>query len=156
MKTLCIKHKVQEWLKRYLLAEILSFVVTLIAAGLTFKITGDQVSTALSGTWAGNIAYFGYILLVDVIDTRDKCLLNGISYTTINLLKNIRALALEFGVAEIFDSFFIRPTLMYYVPIWVGSLFLGISIAKIAADFTFYIPAIISYELSKRYQLNSK
>ena len=39
---------------------------------------------------------------------------------------------------------------MYYIPIWVGDLSWGVIIAKFAADITFYIPAIVSYELSKK------
>ena len=66
------------------------------------------------------------------------------------VFKKHTALALEFGVAEILDSFLIRPALMYYVPIWTGRLLFGIAIAKIAADLTFYLPAIISYELVTR------
>jgi len=64
-------------------------------------------------------------------------------------LKNIRALLAEFGLAELVDSLLIRPALMYYLPILTGSMMGGSMLAKFAADITFYIPAIISYELSK-------
>ena len=62
----------------------------------------------------------------------------------------LRALFVEFGVVELFDTLFIRPMLIYYIPIWVGDLSWGVIIAKFAADITFYIPAILSYELSKK------
>ena len=147
-----LKQKMREWIKRYLLPEILSFITTLIAAIVAYKLTRNQITTALSATWGGNITYFGYIFIRDVTHTRKKYQIIKIPYTGKDLLKNIRALVLEFGIAEIVDSFFIRPALMYYFPIWTGNLSLGIFLAKIAADITFYIPAIIGYELSKKYR----
>jgi hypothetical protein len=151
-----MKIKIREWMKRYLPAEILSVIVTLLAAGLAYRLTQNQLSTALAGTWGGNIAYFGYILHGDMRQTVKTCHLANAPYTGERVLKNLRDLALEFGVAEVIDSFFIRPALMYYLPILTGNLSLGILTAKIAADVTFYIPAIASYELSKKYLKKSR
>lgn len=149
-----MKSKVKEWIKRYLPAEILSVIATMAAAWLTFESTNSHVTTALAGTWAGNIAYFGYILINDIYFTsRQRRAENLSAYSFSALLINLRALFVEFGFAEVLDSFFIRPALMYYIPLVTGNLSLGIFIAKIAADVTFYIPAIISYELSKKINL---
>ena len=146
-----MKQKVKEWLKRYLPAEILSIIATLAAAWITDALTHSALSVALVSTWVGNIAYFGYILVADILKSISdkKTLLR--SYTLKDFLLNVRALALEFGIAEFFDTLFIRPALMYYCPIWLGNLSLGIIVAKFAADITFYLPAIISYELNKKY-----
>jgi hypothetical protein len=148
------KAKLQEWLKRYLPAEILSVLATLGAAGLTFQITGDAIKTALAGTWGGNVTYFGYILFADILRTKRHLAKNALRYNIKDLTANIKALAVEFGFAEVLDSFLIRPLLMYYLPIWFGSLSWGILVAKFVADVTFYIPAIISYEFSKKHFRN--
>lgn len=149
-----MKSKVKEWIKRYLPAEILSVIVTMVSAWITFETTKSNVTTALVGTWAGNIAYFGYILVSDMFITRRQRREDGLSaYSFAAFLVNLRALFVEFGFAEVIDSFFIRPALMYYIPLLVGNLSLGIFMAKISADITFYIPAILSYELSKRFNL---
>lgn len=145
-----MKHKVKEWLKRYLPAEILSIIATLAGALLCFKMTGSNVSTALAGTWAGNLAYFGYILAVDVWKTRRACHQNGTTYKLKTFIRNLRALLVEFGLAEVFDSFLIRPALMYALPKLTGNLTSGILIAKFLADITFYVPAIIGYEFTKK------
>lgn len=117
---------------------------------MTYRLTKNNLITALVGTWVGNIGYFGTILLTDVFTVKRDLKLKNKSYTLKTLGLNIRALFIEFGIAEFFDSLFVRPTLMYYLPIWVNNLSLGIILAKFAADITFYIPAIISYELSKK------
>lgn len=145
-----MKQKVKEWLKRYLPAEIISIIATLISSVLTFKLTQSHLTTALVGTWVGNIGYFGCILATDIYTTVQGLQSQGKNYTFKTFLLNARALFVEFGIAELIDSLFIRPALMYYLPIWVNDISLGVIIAKFAADVTFYVPAIIGYEFSKR------
>jgi hypothetical protein len=150
-----MKHKIKEWVQRYLPAEILSLIATLVTCLVVFKTTGSHVTTALAGTWAGNIAYFGYILVADVRKTYLTCQLNANSYRFSTFIRNFRALLVEFGLAEVVDSFLIRPALMYYLPLLVGNLAAGVLLAKFAADVTFYVPAIIGYEFSKKNLRNS-
>jgi hypothetical protein len=108
------------------------------------------MTMAIAGTWAGNFGYFGTILLNDIIITKRDLNSKNKKYTIQTFLKNLRALFVEFGIAEVFDSLIIRPLLMYYIPIWLNNVSLGVIIAKFTADITFYIPAIISYEMSKK------
>ncbi len=142
--------RLREWLRRYGPAEVLSVIATLGAVTGTFALTHSRGTTALVGTWAGNVAYFGWMLAVDIHHTRRARRAAGQPYTAATLGQNLRALAVEFGPAEVLDSFVIRPALMYWLPIWTGSLGWGSLAAKLAADVTFYIPAILSYELSKK------
>ncbi|GAB2969138.1 hypothetical protein GCM10027048_45010 [Hymenobacter coalescens] len=145
-----MKRKVREWLRRYLPAEILSLLATLAGAALALTLTGSRVTAALAGTWAGNVLYFGTILLTDVWQARRMRRARGYGYSWATFGKNVRALLVEFGVAELADSFLIRPALMYYLPLWLGNFSGGILLAKLLADVTFYVPAILSYELSKK------
>ncbi len=133
-----------------MLAELLSLVATLAVAQLTFYMTQSQITTALMATLWGNVVYFGCILVSDVIATKKECATSNQVYNTKTLLKNIRAMFVEFGVAEVIDSLLVRPALMYYLPILVGDLSLGTFLAKIAADLSFYVPTIIFYEISKK------
>lgn len=141
--------RLREWLRRYLPAELLSVVATLAGAWLTLHATGNDLRAALAGTWAGNVAYFGLLLGQDAALARRQLRAQQRQYTVRTFGRNVRALAVEFGLAEVADSFLIRPALMYYIPRWLGNFAGGILLAKFVADVTFYIPAIISYELSK-------
>ncbi|MCC2547135.1 hypothetical protein LJY25_11815 [Hymenobacter sp. BT175] len=145
-----MKPLILEWLRRYLPAELLSAAATLAGALLAFRSTHSGVAAALAATWAGNVVYFGYLLLLDArLAYRQRRAL-GRPYTVKTFARNVRALAVEFGLAELADSFLIRPALMYYLPRWLGSLAGGILLAKLLADISFYIPAIVGYELSKK------
>jgi hypothetical protein len=145
-----MKPKLKEWLERYGWAEVVSLLLTVIASWLTFELTQDKVTTALVGTWIGNIGYFGIILTRDILLTINQLKKVDGVYSWKILSQNLKSLLVEFGIAELFDSFFLRPTLMYYLPLWVDNLSLGVIMAKLLADITFYIPAIIGYELSKK------
>ena len=151
-----MKQKLKEWIKRYGLAEIISLTATVVGSWLTFELTKSNISTALVATWVGNIGYFGTILIQDIQLAIEQLRANGKEYSVETFYQNVRALFVEFGVAEIFDTFLIRPTLLYYFPLLLGNRTLGVVIAKFAADITFYIPAIISYELSKKKLRNFK
>ena len=144
-----MKQKLCEWLRRYLPAELLSVAATLAAASLALQATHSGLQAALAGTWGGNVAYFGWLLGQDMLLARRRLQAQGCRYTLRTFGRNLRALAVEFGLAEVADSFLIRPALMYYLPRWLGNFAAGILVAKLLADVTFYIPAIISYELSK-------
>lgn len=136
--------KLREWAARYLPAEALSLAATLGAAGLVFHHTGQRAPAALAATWAGNVAFFGILIGRDVWRARP------LSWRRAGQVA--RALLIEFGAAEVLDSFLIRPALLYYVPRWLGHFGWGVVLAKFAADVTFYIPAIIGYEWSRRNQ----
>ncbi|WP_435355630.1 hypothetical protein [Emticicia sp. SJ17W-69] len=145
-----MKNKVIEWAKRYMPAGIISSTATILSSVFTFKITQNHLTTALVGTWVGNIVYFGYMLLADIFAAKKELRKKNKKYSFHTFIQNIRALVVEFGFTEVADSLFIRPTLMYYFPIWVNDIWLGIILAKIVADITFYVPAIIVYEYSKQ------
>ncbi|OGX85632.1 hypothetical protein [Hymenobacter glacialis] len=66
----------------------------------------------------------------------------GQPYTRRTLGENLRALAVEFGPAELLASFLIRLALMYHLPRWLGHSAAGIMLAKVLADVTFYVPAV--------------
>ena len=142
--------RLREWLRRYGPAEVLSVAATLGGVGVAHAAGAGAVGTALAGTWAGNVAYFGWMLAADIAQTHRHRAAAGQPYSLRLLGRNLRALAVEFGPAEILDSFLIRPALMYWLPLWLHSLTWGSLAAKFAADVTFYIPAILSYELSKK------
>jgi hypothetical protein len=145
-----MKKKLIEWAKRYMPAGIISSTATILSSVFTYKTTQNHLTTALVGTWVGNFVYFGYMLIVDVFTTNKELVSKNKTYTFKTLVLNIRALVVEFGFSEFFDSLFIRPMLMYYLPIWVDDIWLGIILAKVVADITFYVPTIIVYEYSKK------
>jgi len=60
-------------------------------------------------------------------------------------------MVIEFGPAEILDSYLIRPLALYLCPLIIGQQIIGLIIGKYLADIIFYLPTITAYELRKKY-----
>jgi len=78
-----MKNKINEWVNRYLPAEIFSLVLTLVSVELAFYFTQNKITTALIAMLVGNIVYFVSILLSDIKLARKECLNNKQKYTLI-------------------------------------------------------------------------
>ncbi len=148
---MALKRKLAEWFKRYFPAEVLSTCVTLLVALLVRNNGGGVLAVTLASTWSGNITYFGYILIADILRSVAAHKKAGKKYNLASLGVNLRSLVIEFGLAEALDSLLIRPLVMYYVPYLFSDFNTGIIAAKLLADVIFYIPAIVGYEMNKKY-----
>jgi hypothetical protein len=137
--------KSAEWLRRYLPAEAVATCCALLG-GLLVGL-GNPALAAIGGTWGENIGYYTTILTRDLRARRSH---EG-RLTTAGVLRSLRNMVLEFGGAELLDSFLVRPAAMFALIAMTGSLPLGLLFGKFAADFVFYLAAIGAYELRKRY-----
>lgn len=141
-----MKQKILQWIKRYGLAEILAVIGALVGAFVINFLFRKPVLTALGGTWGENLFYYGTIVSNDLYKLYQKH--GRISF--ISFMKTVRNLVVEFGPGEYLDSLLVRPFAMYFFPKLLNSLPLGIIVGKFAADFIFYIPTIIAFELRKK------
>jgi len=142
-----MRWKIREWSKRYLPSEIIASVTAISSAIFADSFFKNPILTALAGTWGENAGYYGSIVIRDILISRRK---NGILKIE-NYIRILRNLLLEFGTAEMLDSFFIRPFTMYIFPLVIKNIPIGILLGKLSADIIFYIPTIFSYELRKKY-----
>jgi hypothetical protein len=107
-------------------------------AWLTYRITGDRVIAAITGTMAENVGFYG---VMAVIEWRNQ---GG------RLWRTVKALFAEFGPAEALDSLLVRPLWMYTGPFLTGGIAGGSLLGKLMADLVFYAVAIVSYEIVQR------
>jgi hypothetical protein len=137
-----IGRRVREWLARYLPAEVAAVSGALVAAGVAHRLAGPAAA-ALAGSIGESVAFYAVIVVRDLRRGRASHM----------WLRNVgriaRNMVLEFGPAELIDTFVVRPTAMYLGPVVVGRLAAGVVLGKIAADVVFYALAIIGYELRK-------
>ena len=146
-----LKSKVREWGKRYMALEVAGTLTALLAAWSAHAATGNVALSAIAGTVGENVSYYGFAFLREAkryfaIHRHQPAGRRGrlVAWHT------TRDLATEFGVAELLDSGFIRPGLMYLMPQVIGSFGWGIVAGKLLADVVFYGFAIVGYELKKR------
>jgi hypothetical protein len=142
--------KCTEWARRYLPAECIGLLGALVCGLMARSACDSTAVVALAGTWGENFGYYGTMLATEMrggdTPVRGRPLRR--------IARAIRNLLLEFGGAECLDSLFLRPTAMYALSLWSGNLVAGIVAGKLVADVGFYIPAIIAYELRRKYLPN--
>ena len=123
-------------------------MMTLIAGAIIIRFfTSNNIIIAYVTALAESIGYYSYAIIREFIAQRRNHSGNILS----NLRKSLRNVFLEFGPAEMMDSFITRPAAMYIFPLITGNVTVGIIVGKLAADVVFYIPTIISREVMKRY-----
>ncbi|MEO8863152.1 MAG: hypothetical protein ABI354_02405 [Candidatus Saccharimonadales bacterium] len=145
------KHKFKEWLHRYLIAELLGTLLALGFAYISFVHTHSYIIAAAAGLLGEGIGFYGYFITAELV-------VNGKAYRSMPLLKRLSSiiyrsstnLLVEFAPAEVIDTIFVRPFLMYYAPQHLKPYALGFIVGKFAADGIFYIFAISGYELKRR------
>ena len=146
-----MKKKILEWLKRYLVADIISTILSLGTAWLIMEHSGDRVLAAFIGSGVASLSFYLLIAFSDVRKSIKTHKNKNISYNMKSFLIDFRNLIIEFGPAEILDVIAVRPFFMYLIPTLVGNFILGTFIGKTIADGIFFAIAIIMYELRKKH-----
>ncbi|HUC20578.1 MAG TPA: hypothetical protein VMR98_03750 [Candidatus Polarisedimenticolaceae bacterium] len=147
-----IGRKVREWLRRYLPAEVIGTCTALTGALAAYSLTGSYVIAAIGGTIGENIGYYGYFTVRETVrHYADHRHYPPPRRIVLIAYKTLRDMLVEFGPAEVFDSFLLRPFFMYSMPQVIPSFTWGILAGKLCADVTFYGFAIGGYELRKRW-----
>ncbi len=139
-----MRKKIIEWIWRYGPAEIVAITVAIVVGQIVFHKTGNQALTVYSSSLSETLFFYCVILLRDflkIIQPRKA----------IDIITLVRNLLVEFGPAELIDTFAARPFCMYVFISITHDLSLGIALGKIVSDIAFYIPTIISYELRKKH-----
>ena len=146
-----MKNKIKEWIKRYLLAEILCTALSLATAWVIHRTTGDNVLAAFGGSAMASISFYGIIAYNDVRKSLKHHRKHDLGHDFVAYFKDLRNLIIEFGPSEILDVLAVRPFFMYLIPKLIGQFVLGTFIGKIMADVVFFIPAIVMYEVRKKH-----
>lgn len=137
-----------EWLKRYLPLEIAATACALSGGMASAYLGASPTVVAYAATWSENLGFYG-VALVRELKRRAGGQPLSFAAATPALVPSSRALLAEFGLAELLDSFVIRPAAMYAMPMLTGDLALGLLAGKIIADAGFFGLAIIAYEWRK-------
>lgn len=146
-----MKKKIKEWIKRYLLADVISTILSLATAWLIMERSGDRVLAAFIGSAVASVSFYGTVAYSDVRKSLKQHRADNERYKIKSFLLDFRNLIIEFGPAELLDVLAVRPFFMYLIPKLTGDFLLGTFIGKMIADVIFFIPAIIMYELRKKH-----
>jgi hypothetical protein len=104
---------------------------------------------AYAGAVGENVGFYGTIIWRQLSADRRVAGASGERYAGAHLWRTTRELLLEFGPAELLDSLVIRPIAMGLGVRLLGRD-AGVIAGKLAADVTFYLPVILTYEMRRQ------
>jgi hypothetical protein len=122
------------WVRRYAPAELLALIGALAGYLVLEVATASHLAAAYGAAIGDNLAYYGLIVTREVRARGAR--------------PAARALALEFGPAEVLDSTIVRPGCTALATALLGPA-VGVAVAKVLADLVFYAPVITTYEAQR-------
>jgi len=142
--------KRNEWLKRYIPAELLGKSCALLAAWSVYAHNHSYVAAAGSGLIGEGIGFYGYFITVELSAARKQATQHTVwKRLTFAAIMASTNLLVECLPAELLDNLLFRPVAMYAVPRVIHPYPVGFLAGKFSADLLFYILAITGYELRK-------
>jgi hypothetical protein len=143
-----LRSRAGDWLRRYGTAEVVGIGAALIAARLAESAGLHAIALAYAATIGENLGFYGTIVARQVAHDVRLARAVGDRYTGRRIWKTTRDILIEFGPAELLDSFVIRPLAMGVGVRFLGRNF-GVILGKLVADITFYVPVIVTYEVRR-------
>lgn len=131
-----MRERLWNWSKRYLPLEVAATACALLGgyAAAAWSLNGAVI--AYAATWAENVGFYALAI--------------GRAWRQQGTVGSaLKAVALEFGPAELLDSVVVRPACMYLFPTLFGHLGVGLIVGKVVADVVFYGLAGLAYERLK-------
>ena len=136
-------HKVLQWCRRYLPSEAAGVLAATLCGLLALWATGEPVWATTAAVAGEGFAYYGVIFGRELRWRMQ----GGAARSVLLVLVIVRDLLLEFGPAELADTLLVRPLMIYAGLNLVPVAWLGIALGKLAADFFFYVPTIVIFEM---------
>ncbi|MEX1112006.1 MAG: hypothetical protein WEC84_00960 [Candidatus Andersenbacteria bacterium] len=146
-----MKHKISEWLKRYIPAEIVAALAAVLTAVVAQRVTDKVALLAIIATLGEVVGFYSVLITRDL--RKSLRLHEQITPKTavLSAYRTVRNAIVEFGFSEVLDIFLIRPATIYFFTTQLGNLQLGVILGKITADVVFYIPTVVGYEFRKKF-----
>lgn len=119
------------WLRRYGPPEILGTVGVYAGFFLAEQFEHITWISAYAGAMGENVGFYSAVV-----------------YQRLKAKENLWHVLAEFGPAEILDSFVIRPLALFVGAESLGAGW-GLLVGKLAGDFVFYVPVIMTHELMR-------
>jgi hypothetical protein len=143
-----IKSNIKKWVKRFLPAEIVGTLAAITSAWVASSLDVHRVGIAFAASIAETVGFYLTIMVTDALLIRKEFKRQHRSMTLSALLfTTLKNMVLDFGIAELADSFLVRPFFMYVFPLWLNDYSAGIVAGKIASDLVFYVPVIVAGEI---------
>lgn len=135
------------WIRRYLPPELAGTATMLIAGVAVAAAAAPAVVIGLVGTAAENVGFYSVAAITVWREQR-------VNFPDDGALRRARRvtvlLVLEFGPAELLDTFLVRPLALTLAVHLLPNVGLGLIVGKLAADIVFYVLAATAFRVTEK------
>jgi len=143
--------RIKEWIRRYAWAEVFSTLLTFLFGWASSRVTDNAVFIAYAGTIGAATGFYGFIFIRDISHSYSTHEPETIRAKSLLIVRCLRNMGFEFGLAELLDFFLIRPFCLLYGPEILNNYFWGILAGKTIADILFFTLSILMFEIRKKH-----
>lgn len=137
------------WIRRYAPAEIACLVTMLLASIAAASATDSPPLLAAAAIGGATVGFYG-VLVTQVMREQLRLLSGEPNRWRRAAVRTLPLLVAEFGVAEILDTFFLRPALMIAGVVLIGDAVWGLLAGKVVADVLFYVISAVCFRVTER------
>lgn len=137
------------WITRYAPAEIACLITMLIASIAAASVTSSPALLAVAAIAGATVGFYG-VLITQVMREQLRLLGAEPHRWRRAMVRTLPLLVAEFGIAEILDTFFLRPALMIAGVMLIGDAVWGLLAGKVVADVLFYVISAVCFRVTER------
>ena len=144
------------WARRYGPAEVVCLTTMLVASSIAAGLTDSPALLAVSAIAGATVGFYG-VLVTMVAREQLVLVARGEPRRRLTVLRRVVVLLLgEFGLAEVLDTFALRPALMMGGVALVAAPVWGLLAGKVVADVLFYLISGVGYRATERTGLRTR
>lgn len=145
-ENITIQQKVSERCARYIPSELSATIWALVSGNIAMWLTGwSYFIASLVIARVDNLMYYGVMIIREITKSKK----HNWSYDLKLFWKDLRNLLIEFGPAELIQTFVIYPLFLTYIPSLFTNYSFGVAVGMITANIFFYVAVIPVYERRK-------
>ena len=143
--------RLADWIRRYGPAELVGTTTAVIGSYLVHAWTGNEVAAAYGGAIGESLGFYSLIIAQEIRADQRLYRAADRDYGVRQWMETATNLVVEFGGGELLDSAVVRPLAMGVATHYLGRGW-GVTVGKLLADISFYVPVILTYELRRAVQ----
>lgn len=126
------------WLRRYLLAEVVGLLAALGNITLASRLTDNTVLLVAVSVYGGALGYYSALFLSLFYASRRVKPMAGGVYAPYSSRRKLRTLLMSLGSAELVDSLFLSPLLLYLALHLLPNHQLAVVVSEVISTLAFY------------------
>ena len=137
------------WVRRYGPAELACLVTMLAASVIAANLTDSPPLLAAAAILGATVGFYG-VLITTVLREQLTLMPPQRGRTGRALVRAFGLLGAEFGIAEVADTFVLRPALMMIGVVLLRDPIAGLLAGKLVADVLFYVVSGVCFRITER------